>query len=129
MSKSTHTSLEKRFKMRPAGVVSKKDMGLRKIAIAIFWCKILAACRQMVLVFKLDRTGCTQTSTAQRSHRINDCAMVRAALPNPNAKYIPIYLPTCALLLFLELLSDHSLSHTLPAVKMLACHHVNSFSL
>jgi hypothetical protein len=40
------TYLENRFRMRPAGVVSKKLIGLLKIANAILSCNFLDACAE-----------------------------------------------------------------------------------
>lgn len=37
------TYLEKRFKILPVGVVSKKDIGERKMALAILSCNFLEA--------------------------------------------------------------------------------------
>ena len=39
-SRTTGTHLENRFRMRPAGVTSKKDMGDLKMAVAIFSCNL-----------------------------------------------------------------------------------------
>ena len=42
--RATDTHLENLFRMRPAGVTSKKDMGDLKIAVAILSCNLRDAC-------------------------------------------------------------------------------------
>lgn len=42
------TYLENRFNIRPVGVVSKKLIGDRKMAHAMFWCSFLLACKCVV---------------------------------------------------------------------------------
>lgn len=49
------TYLEKRFRIRPLGVVSKNDIGLRKMAYAILSCSFRDACNhspQSVIVYR-----------------------------------------------------------------------------
>lgn len=62
------TYLENRLSMRPAGVVSKKLIGERKMANAIRSCSFRLA------------------SMEQKIQRINVCTTTRAADPTPNAK-------------------------------------------
>jgi hypothetical protein len=45
------TYLENRFRMRPTGVVSKKDIGDRKMAYAIRSCNFREACKEPLLVY------------------------------------------------------------------------------
>jgi hypothetical protein len=57
------------------------------------------------------------TSIEQKIHKTSVCTTTSAALPIPNAKYIPMYLPTSGLKPSLSLTSAHFLSQTLPPVN------------
>jgi hypothetical protein len=67
-SSSRYTSLENRFRILPAGVVSKKDIGALKMAVAIRSCSFRDA------------------SIEQKIHRIRVWITVNAADPTPKAK-------------------------------------------
>jgi hypothetical protein len=48
MRRNQETHLENLFRIRPAGVTSKNDMGDLKIAVAILSCSFLDACANHV---------------------------------------------------------------------------------
>jgi hypothetical protein len=110
-------NLENRLRMRPAGVVSKKLIGLRKIAIAILSCSFRDACvkrnHQLQFGRKVLHTQ-PRTSMEQKIQRIKVWITTKAAEPTPNAKYIPTYLPTSGFMPCAPLVSDHCFNHTLP---------------
>jgi hypothetical protein len=70
----TSTSREKRFVMRPRGVVSKKDIGARRTRVT--------ACRSMVLLAFVPNT-----------ESITEKANMRSAWARPRPAYTPIYCP------------------------------------
>jgi len=67
------TYLEKRLRIRPLGVVSKNDMGLRKIAYAILSCSFRDAyddSRSQPLVLPLRRHPCINDSRCADVQRV-----------------------------------------------------------
>lgn len=89
------TYLEKRLSMRPAGVVSKKFMGDRKMANAILSCNFRDAYTVLWVSVELGGTGgVILTSIEQNIQRIKVWRTTNPAEPIPKAKYIPIYFPT-----------------------------------
>ena len=61
------TSLEKRLRMRPRGVVSKKDMGERRMLLSMVLCKVLEAKKLAKAMEKEERktkTACDSPNVA-----------------------------------------------------------------
>lgn len=82
------TYLENRFRIRPAGVVSKKLMGERNMAKAILSCNLRAAYRaqsQCVRALQI-ASGRRLTSIEQKIQSISVCTTTSAAEPTPKAK-------------------------------------------
>lgn len=89
------TYLEKRFKIRPAGVVSKNDMGLLKMAKAMRSCSFLDAyclsinrpyviCGRYIYAYK--KIGSARTSIEQKIHSNKVWKRTKAEYPMPKAK-------------------------------------------
>ena len=81
--------LENRFKMRPAGVVSKKLIGDLKMANAILSCNFREAfiCKSQHHKTKVGVSGwAILTSIEQNIQRMRFCKTTNAAAPIPKAK-------------------------------------------
>jgi len=93
-------------------------MGMRSVICQIVW----QIQRSMIRPLCPARGGANMikliwlTSIEQKIHKTSVCTTTSAALPIPNAKYIPMYLPTSGLKPSLSLTSAHFLSQTLPPV-------------
>lgn len=98
MTEVTVTYLENRFKIRPVGVVSKKLIGLRKIAYAMRSCSFRDACTSLVSYATSHRDTavlykhiCTYAGTALAACEREPCGMQISE----HAKACAAVLPYC----------------------------------